>query len=101
MFRTTKGMEIKIIEETPKKIIFELKGEGHTLCNPIKSALWGNKHVKVATYNIDHPLVGVPKIIVETDGEIKPRKAVLEAAEKLQRNAEKLKKEFSKIKIKE
>ncbi len=91
-------MELTIIEETPKKLTFELRGEGHTLCNTIKWAMWANKHVKTAVYNIDHPLVGVPKMVVETDGEVKPKKAILEAVEKLQSESAKLKKEFSKIK---
>ena len=91
-------MEIVVVEETPKKIIFELKGEGHALCNSIKRIMWDNKHVKVATYNIAHPLIGVPKMTVETDGEIKPRKALSEACDKLQKYIEKLSKDVSKIK---
>ena len=92
-------MEMIVVEETPKKLIFELKGEGNTVLNALKNALWQNKHVKVATYSIEHPLVGVPKMIVETNGEIKPRKALMEAVEKLKKDAEKLKKDLSKIKI--
>jgi DNA-directed RNA polymerase subunit L len=92
-------MEIIVVEETPKKLIFELKGEGNTVLNALKNTLWQNKHVKVATYSIEHPLVGVPKMIVETDGEVKPRKALLEAAEKLQKDADKLKKDLAKIKV--
>ncbi len=91
-------MELNVIEETPKKMVFELKGEGHTLCNAIKTALWSNKHVKVASYSIDHPLVGVPRMIIETDGEVKPRKVLIDTAEKLNAEVAKLKKEFSKIK---
>lgn len=91
-------MEINILEESAKKMIFEVKGENHTLCNALKKALWGNKHVKVATYSVDHPLTGEPKIIVETDGEVKPKKAVMEAADRLQKEMEKLRKEVSKIK---
>ncbi len=90
-------MELVVLEETPKRLVFELKGEGHSLCNTVKKALWDNKHVKISTYSIAHPLVGVPKMIVETDGEVKPRKAVMDAVEKLQKDAEKLRKEFSKI----
>ena len=91
-------MEINILEESPKRMVFEVRGVTHTLCNPLKTELWTNKHVKVATYSIDHPLVGVPKFIVETDENTKPKKAVAEAAAKLADSAGKLKKEFKKVK---
>ena len=45
-----------------------------------------------------HPLVGVPKLIIETDGDAKPRKLLADAAAKLADMADKLKKEFKKIK---
>ncbi len=90
-------MELVIIEETPKKLVFELKGQGHTLCNILKAKLWASKHVKVATYNISHPLIGVPKMIVETDGEIKPRKALSDAAEALRKEVADFKQELKKF----
>ena len=91
-------MEIVVIEDTPKKLVFEVKGAGHTLCNALKSSFWNNKHVKVASYSIAHPLVGVPKMTVETDGEAKPRKVVLETVERLQKEFEKARKDVGKLK---
>lgn len=91
------AMELNVIEESPKRIVAEVKGTAHTLCNPVKTELWKNKHVKLATYSISHPLIGVPKFIVETDGTIKPRKALADAAAKLTESIDKLKKEFKKI----
>jgi DNA-directed RNA polymerase subunit L len=91
-------MEIKVIEDTKNKMIIELKGETHTLCNALKKELWNDSHIKTAGYNIAHPLVGVPKIVVETDGKETPKKALAEAAKRLGSKAEKFKKEFSKIK---
>lgn len=90
-------MELSVVEETPKRLVFEIKGQGHTLCNILKSKLWANKHVKVATYNIAHPLVGVPRMIVETDGEGKPRKVVGDAAESLRKDVAELKQELKKF----
>ncbi|MEK6854298.1 MAG: DNA-directed RNA polymerase subunit L [Nanoarchaeota archaeon] len=90
-------MELAILEETPKRLVFEVKGQGHTLCNGLKSKLWKNKHVKVATYTISHPLVGIPKMVVETDGEVKPRKAVGDAAETLRKDLAELKQELKKF----
>ncbi|MBI2550333.1 DNA-directed RNA polymerase subunit L [Candidatus Woesearchaeota archaeon] len=90
-------MELSIVEETPKKLVFEVKGQGHTLCNILKSKLWANKHVKIATYNIAHPLVGVPRMTIETDGEAKPRKVVTDAAESLRKDVAELKQELKKF----
>ena len=90
-------MEFVILEDSPKKLVAEIKGAGHTLCNSLKTELWKNKHVKAATYSISHPLVGTPKILIETDGE-KPKKVLADATAKLIDSTSKLKKEFKKIK---
>jgi len=90
-------MELVVIEETPKKLVFELKGEGQTLCNVLKSKLWTNKHIKIATYNVPHPLSGTPRMTVETDGEIKPRKAVADSIESLRKEVADFKQELKKF----
>lgn len=95
LFSKTK-MELNIIEETPKRLVFEIKGESHTFCNSLKNELWKNAHVKIASYLIKHPLIGIPKFILETDGNIKPRKALLDASEALKRDTEKLRAQFKK-----
>ncbi|HHI04112.1 MAG TPA: DNA-directed RNA polymerase subunit L [Candidatus Woesearchaeota archaeon] len=89
-------MEINVIEEKKDKISFELKGEGNTFCNLLKDELWNDKHVTVAAYNIKHPLIGIPFMIVETDGNKTPRQALASAAERLANKAEKLRKEAKK-----
>ena len=89
-------MEIKITEDKKNRLVFEIEGEDHTFCNLIKKELWNDEHVKVAAYNIDHPMVGKPKMIVETDGE-DPRKALADAAKRTVKELEKFKSEFSKI----
>ncbi|OYT32679.1 DNA-directed RNA polymerase subunit L [Candidatus Woesearchaeota archaeon] len=90
-------MEIKIIEEKKNKIIFEITGEGHTLANALRKELWEDNKVKVAAYNIDHPQVGEPRFILETTGE-EPRKALTNAAKRLQKTMEKIKEEAKKLK---
>ena len=90
-------MELSVIEESQKKMVFEIKGQGHTLCNSLKDKLWENKHVKVATYNISHPLVGIPRMIVETDGEAKPKKVVSDAAEALRKDVAEFRQELKKF----
>jgi DNA-directed RNA polymerase subunit L len=81
-------MEIKVIEESPKKLIFEVKGVGHSFCNALKDELNNDKHVEAAAYRVDHPLVGIPRLIVETDGE-SPRDVLASAAKRLMKLNEK------------
>ena len=89
-------MEIKILEEKKNKLVFEGEELGHTLCNVLKKELWNDNHVKVATYSIKHPLVGKPKMIIETDSGKNPREALSAAVQRLKKLNEKFKKEFSK-----
>ncbi|MBT4351824.1 DNA-directed RNA polymerase subunit L [archaeon] len=78
-------MEINVIENKKKRFVFELKGEDHTLCNLLREELWNDKSITVSAYNIAHPLVGIPKIIVETDGKKDPKKALLDAVTRLKK----------------
>ncbi len=76
-------MELIILEQKKHRIVFELKGADHTFCNALKQELWNDEAVKVAAYNIAHHLVGNPKFIVESTGEVKD--ALLGASSRLQK----------------
>ncbi|RJQ21840.1 DNA-directed RNA polymerase subunit L [Candidatus Woesearchaeota archaeon] len=90
-------MDIHIIEEKKNKIVFELKGEGHTLSNAVRKELSNDEHVKGAAYTIEHPLIEVPRFIVETDG-AEPRKVLAAAAKRVAKDAEKIKSEAKELK---
>ena len=62
----------------------------------LKKELWNDKHIKAAGYNIKHPVTGVPRLVVETDGAEKPKKALVEAAKRLDKTAAKFKSVFAK-----
>ncbi len=83
-------MKIKILNEESNKIEFEIKNEDHTLCNAIRTTLWDLPEVNVAVYKIEHPAASNPIMLVETS-KGNPRKTVLKATEKLQKDI----KEFS------
>ena len=85
-------MELTVLEEGKHKLVIQLKGETHTFCNALKEELHDVKGVKIATYKIDHPLIGVPTFLVETEG-TDPRKAIKEALKNLRKKAEEFKKE--------
>ena len=89
-------MKIKILENKKNKLVFESQDLGHTFCNVLKKEVWNGSHVKVVTYNIAHPLVSKPKMIIETDGSETPKNALLAAVQRLKRVSEKSKKEFLK-----
>ena len=89
-------MEFNVLEETKTKLVFELKGETHSFCNALKEELLNAKGVTLVSYKIDHPLVGVPKFLVETKG-VEPRKALKEALANLKKKAKEFKKEVSKF----
>jgi DNA-directed RNA polymerase subunit L len=88
-------MELKVVEEKKGKLVFELPGTTHTVCNILKRELWQNSHVKAAAYTIRHPLIGTPEFIVETDGE-EPRKVVALACQNINKDLEKFSEAFKK-----
>ena len=88
-------MEIKILDDKKNKLMFEVKGADHTLCNALKTELWNDKHVKIATYSIRHPQISVPQMIVETDGEVSPKNALINAVQRLHKTNEKFRKDFA------
>ncbi len=87
-------MDVKVIEEKKNRLYFEVFGAGHTLCNALSHELNNDEHVKVATYAVRHSQTSNPKMIVETDGEIEPRKAIQSAITRLKRTTEKFRKDF-------
>ena len=89
-------MELKVLEEKKNKMILELKGADNTLCNAVKAELWNDSHVKAAGFNLSHPQTGIPKIVVETDGNELPKKALQEAVKRLKKELEKFKTEVKK-----
>jgi DNA-directed RNA polymerase subunit L len=89
-------MELNIIDEKNNKLILEIKGEGHTLANVLRKELWEDKHIKAAGYNVKHPLEGVPRLVIETDGKEDPKKALVAAVERIKKKNDELKKALKK-----
>ena len=89
-------MEFKVLEESKKKIVFQLSGETHTFCNALKHELQQVKGVTMATYKIDHPLIGIPQFLLETK-EVEPRKALQQALATLRKKTVSFKKEVAEL----
>jgi len=88
-------MEINIIEEKKNRLVFDVKGITHTFSNILKEELWDNNKVKVSSYAVKHPLIGIPRFIVETDG-AEPRKVLAEASQKIKKKFEKFERDIKK-----
>jgi DNA-directed RNA polymerase subunit L len=91
-------MEIKVLEQTKKKLIFELIGTDHTFCNALKQELLNDDNVKISTYTIAHPLVRIPKFIVETNGQKEPTDVLKAAVKRLTKENEEFLTAFKKAK---
>ena len=86
-------MELTVIEQTDKKLVFDMKGEDHTFCNVLKDELAQDEDVKFISYRIEHPLLGIPRFFVEMKkGD--PKKALAAAAKQVKKNLEKVKDQF-------
>ncbi|QQG38452.1 MAG: DNA-directed RNA polymerase subunit L [Candidatus Woesearchaeota archaeon] len=88
-------MEVQILEDSKEKLKIEVKGENHTLLNAVRKELWNDEHIKLSGYNMGHPLIPKPVLVVETDGKETARKALKDAIKRLSKSNDQL---ISKIK---
>jgi len=89
-------MEIEIIEKDSNKLIFQLKGEDHTVANLLVGYLKRVKGVKRAYYDIPHPLTGVPEITILTDSSISPSRAIEAAIKSILNDLQLFEEKYSK-----
>ncbi|MEO3993318.1 MAG: DNA-directed RNA polymerase subunit L [Desulfurococcaceae archaeon TW002] len=59
---------MKIRRYADKELVLEIEGEDHTLANLLAKSALSNPHTKLATYVIEHPLIGTPILRIVTDG---------------------------------
>jgi len=86
-------MEIKILVNDKNTLELELGGVDPSLAQLIAEKLNGEKDVEFAGYKVEHPLVGVPHLIVKTKkGEA--AKLVLEKLEEIKKQVAEFKEEF-------
>ena len=87
-------MKLKKVKDTKTQLVVEISDVSHGFCNMLKEKLLEDSHVKTATYRVEHPLVNIPKFMVETDG-ADPKKAVINAIAKLKTFAAKTRKDMA------
>ena len=82
-------MKTAVLEDKKNRIVFEVDGATNTVAGLVKKELWNDKHVKAAGYNIAHPLINIPRFVVDTDG-AEPRKTVVAAIKRVEKQLDKL-----------
>jgi DNA-directed RNA polymerase subunit L len=88
-------MDIKVLEEDKNHLIIEVDNVGHGFCNLLVKELWNDKNIKSAGYQIEHPLIGKAKIIVESKTDV--RKILDGTITRVKKSADEFKKAFVKI----
>lgn len=86
-------MEISILEESKGKLEIEIIGEDHTLCNVLRDELC-NHNVENVAYNIEHPLISNPTMLVEGEGDL--RKKFIASTDSLRKLFKEIKDNFDK-----
>lgn len=76
-------MELKTIEESDQHMLVEISGESHTFCNLMRKTLHQDKHVKSASYSIEHPLLSEPKLYVKVASGSRPKEVLRNAAKRI------------------
>ncbi len=82
-------MKVKKIKSGKDLLELSIQGEGHTFVNLLRknaSSLGG-----LASYDIGHPLVGHPKLVVRADD---PQGVLKKASQQIQKDAKEFKKFF-------
>ncbi|MHA1361569.1 MAG: RpoL/Rpb11 RNA polymerase subunit family protein [Candidatus Freyarchaeota archaeon] len=89
-------MNIRIVEKKDNELRVEIEGEGHTLCNAIKSVLFEDESLVFAGYRIEHALLSKPILYIKTNGKKDPLTLLNETLEKLSDRIEEFKEKFQK-----
>jgi len=87
-------MDLRVLKQDKDYVELEVIGEGHTMCNVLRKEIFNEKDDVVAGYNIEHPLVSNPKMIVKGD---KPIKLILNAIDRLKDKNKELRSKLKKL----
>ena len=89
-------MELQILNEEKDVIEIKFIGETHTLCNILRDELWSLEGTSSASYNLKHPLVGHPVLVVKAK-KGKARELLFEAVDSLKNKTKELRELASKL----
>jgi len=83
-------MKVEIIKAEKNEIEFKIIGERHTVPGLLKHYLVRDPHVVFASYLLEHPVVGYPRMIVKTDGKEDAKTAIKKAIEAIEADLKQL-----------
>jgi DNA-directed RNA polymerase subunit L len=89
-------MELELLNKDERSMTVKIVDEDHTLCNIIRKVLHEDKHVVVASYSIEHPLLEHPKFHVKVKKGKSPKRALMDAAEQVIEDCDELRKKLLK-----
>ena len=89
-------MEVQILKEEKDLIELKIVGEGHTICNLLRSELWGLDDTSLVSYNLKHPLISSPIFALKLK-KGKPRKILLDSVQTIKDKTKQLKGLLSKL----
>ncbi len=75
---------MKIINEEPEKLVLEITGETHTICNILRKRLMSQEDIYASAYEITHPLIGEPEFEVHSPS---PRESLIKASQEVKDEA--------------
>ncbi|MHA1299171.1 MAG: RpoL/Rpb11 RNA polymerase subunit family protein [Candidatus Helarchaeota archaeon] len=76
-------LEVLTRDDEEHKLEIKIRGEGHTLCVPLRTILFEDEDVEFAGYRIKHPLMPEPTLYIKTNGKKTPIEALKVAIKKL------------------
>ncbi len=88
------NMKITFVEDLKRRAVVKIEGETHTLANMLEKELWEDDDVTSVGYHVDHPLIGVPVLVIETNQNRTARKALINAAKRLERRTQSFEEEL-------
>ncbi|KZF26859.1 DNA-directed RNA polymerase II [Xylona heveae TC161] len=89
-------VEAKTDTRIPNSTIFTFNKEDHTLGNLLRARLLQSPHVRFAAYKAPHPLIAQFELRVQTDGEVTPKDALVQACRDIVQDLATLSREFTK-----
>ena len=88
------NLKINVLKHEGNALRIELVGEGHSFCNALQSVLLKDDTLEFVGYNMPHPLIGQPTIYIRTKGRRDPWRALMDAAEILEKELNQIHKTF-------
>ena len=76
-------MKVTILTKTSDELRLEIEGEGHTFCNLLQNALLEERGVKMAGYDMPHPLTLRSVVYLKVKKDADPSKVLERALKKI------------------